>query len=91
MNELTHSNDVFFIHSDTQQFAFHTFNTPNFMRTGDPRFVKHTKAWLDFSLKHTSLISGEGEKDRIALLQVIHQKFEKAKREIEGLLAVKYD
>lgn len=91
MNELLHSNDVVLISSDHAELLFSSIDSPNFMRTSEARMCKHIKTWLGNTIRHSTQISGEGEKERRVLFEVLRNKLDKGKREINALLDYYYD
>ncbi|MBL0236079.1 MAG: hypothetical protein IPQ02_05530 [Saprospiraceae bacterium] len=58
--------------------------------TTDPRFASYTKVWMEHSLRDSSLINNEDERERVELVQTYKQKLDHGRIEIEGLLANKY-
>lgn len=90
LNELVYSSDVFYVFSRDVEAVFINYNPPNLIRTTDKRFAGYTKNWLTETLKHSSLISKEGELERSELNHTMNTKLDRAKKEIEGLLILKY-
>ncbi|NOT36082.1 MAG: hypothetical protein HOP11_01750 [Saprospiraceae bacterium] len=90
INEILNSNEVILVTSDQGDTVFSTIDTPNFIRTSETRMINHIKTWLKTTVKHSTQISGEGEKDRRIMFEKIHSKFQKAKLEIRSLLDYVY-
>lgn len=90
ISELVHANEVIYVNSDISDHIFCALDSPNFLRSSDPRVTEHVHQWLLKTLKHSSLISGEGEKDRRTLIQTIQQKLVKGNQEINNLLNFVY-
>lgn len=91
MNELLHANDTILITSDHAELIFSSIDSPNYIRTSDVRMCRHIKNWLNNTIRHSTQISGEGEKERRVLFEVIKKKVEKGKREIKALMDYYYD
>ncbi len=85
MNEIVYSNEISFVSSDQGDFVFIAADSPNYLRSSDPRMTAHIKKWLVRTMNHSTQISGEGEKERRVLFEKISQKFLKAKTEIDSL------
>lgn len=90
MNEFIHSNEIISVNSDEGQFVFASIDTPNFIRTSDPKFNQHMHKWLENTIKHSTQISGEGEKDRKNLFNNLYQKLDRGTKEINSLLEIYY-
>ena len=73
-----------FIHSNA------SIDTPNFIRTSDPKFNQHIHKWLENTIKHSTQISNEGEKDRKNLFNNLFQKLDRGVKEINNLLEIYY-
>ncbi len=90
INELVSTSDIIFVGSPDMEIVFTMFDTPNLVRTSDQRFTAYTKVWMEHTIRHSSLISNEGERERVELFQTYRQKLDQGRREIEGLRAYKY-
>jgi hypothetical protein len=85
MNEIVYSNEISYVSSDQGEFAFIAADSPNYLRSSDPRMTAHLKKWLTRTMNHSTQISGEGEKERRVLFEKINQKLLKARSEIDSL------
>lgn len=90
INEFVHSNELIAVHSDEGNFIFASIDTPNFIISSDPKFTQHLMKWLENTIKHSSQISGEGEKERKKLFNNLFQKLDRNKKEIYSLLDIYY-
>lgn len=90
MNEFIHSNEIISVNSNEGHFVFASIDTPNFIRTSDPKFNQHIHKWLENTIKHSTQISNEGEKDRKNLFNNLFQKLDRGVKEINNLLEIYY-
>ena len=90
INEFIHSNEVISVQSDEANFVFASIDAPNFIISSDPKFTQHLKKWLENTVKHSTQISGEGEKERKKLFNNLFKKLERSTMEINSLLDINY-
>ncbi len=90
MNEFIHSNEIISVNSNEGHFVSASIDTPNFIRTSDPKFNQHIHKWLENTIKHSTQISNEGEKDRKNLFNNLFQKLDRGVKEINNLLEIYY-
>ncbi len=90
MNEIVHSNEVIFVSSDLGDHLYCVIDAPNLIRTSDKKMTAYAKSWLLKTKKHSTQISGEGEKERRVLFEKLFSKMEKSRIEINSLLNYVY-
>ncbi|MBK9271339.1 MAG: hypothetical protein IPM48_07055 [Saprospiraceae bacterium] len=88
-NDLISSSETILVNSSLVNLLFLSVDYPNIIRTHDKRMIDHARNWLNQTLKHCNLISGEGERERQEVLQIYRIHFEKAEEEIQALMKYK--
>ncbi|MBK7230698.1 MAG: hypothetical protein IPH93_00130 [Saprospiraceae bacterium] len=88
-NDLISNSETILVNSDQLNALFLSVDYPNIIRTHDKRMTDHSKNWLNQTLKHCNLISGEGERERQEVLQTYRIHFEKSEEEIQALMKYK--
>jgi len=86
LNEIKKGTDIILVKSDHFKIVYSTFDSPNFIKTQNNRFIEHTQEVIDKVTQSSSDISGKGEKDRKNVFMRIRKKVLSAEKEINGLL-----
>jgi hypothetical protein len=82
-NEILMSDNTIFARSGDKRLAYINYNTLSLLITQHPSFCEKTEEYLSSLIKHSTLISGTAEKERIKFFTKMTKRIEDFKKTLE--------
>ena len=76
LNEVVISSEIIYVTKDDYRVVYHAYDTPNYIRSDDPRVCDHMEGWLEKVINQSILISGQGERERDQTFRAFEKELE---------------
>lgn len=82
-NEMVSANNTIYLTSPAVRVVYHTFGSPNFIRSTDPRVCDFIENWIKTILQKSIQISTRAEGERQRFFQVVNRRIELTRKRLE--------
>ncbi len=86
-NEISHTNNILLIESDTLKQIYFAYDNPNYIVTDNDELIDYTRDWFRKIRKSALPISLHAEKNRRAFFNIIRKQIEVTRGEIEHIIS----
>lgn len=74
LNEVVISSEIIYVTKEGYRIVYHSYDTPNYIKSDDARVCNHMEKWLDKVINQSILISGQGEREREITFKVFEKE-----------------
>jgi len=90
LNEVVISSEIIYVTKDDYRIVYHAYDTPNYIRSDDPRVCDHMESWLEKVTNQSILISGQGERERDRTFKAFQKELEQYGEKLDAFVTAYY-
>ena len=84
------SSEIIYVTKDDYRIVYHAYDTPNYIRSDDPRVCDHMEDWFEKVINQSILISGQGERERDQTFRAFEKELEQYGEKLDAYVKVYY-
>lgn len=90
LNEVVISSEIIYVTKDDYRIVYHAYDTPNYIRSDDPRVCDHMESWLKKVTNQSILISGHGERERAQTFKTFQKELDQYADRLDAYVKAYY-
>lgn len=91
LNEVVFSSEIIYVTKVGYRIVYHSYDTPNYIKSDDPRVCDHMEQWLSKVTKQSILISGQAEREREKTFKTFEKELEQYGEKMEAFIKAYID